>query len=82
MWNDDWRRELELNNYDCFIRLCECRNRKADIVIIASLMHEYNEDKTAEECLDRTFEWLCCWNMQDELLVTPTEYENILKKIK
>lgn len=81
-WNDDWRKELESENDSCFTRLCECRNNKSDIIIIANLMHEYNENKTAEECLDRTFEWLCSWNNQWELEPTHEGYKIILSKIK
>ena len=42
-WNDDWRIELVETDYDCYERLCECRNTKADIYKIARIMHKYNQ---------------------------------------
>lgn len=82
-WNDDWRMELERDYYDCFERLCECRNNKSDVVIMAKLMYKYNKDKTAEECLDRMIEWVCGWNNQFELsdVEEPQKYERMLKKV-
>lgn len=65
-WNDDWRQELEMKNEPCFTRLCECRNTYNDIKIISKYMHKYNEDKTKEECVDRTLEWISSWNNQYE----------------
>ena len=53
-WNNDWRSELEIKNPECYERLCECRNTKHDILIIAKLMYRYNQDRTKEDCLDRT----------------------------
>lgn len=67
-WNDDWRDKLKKLDYDCYERLCECRNNKNDIVKIASLMHCYNENKTNGDCLYRTLEWLGEWNGQHELI--------------
>ena len=62
-WNDyEWREKLKKLDYDCFERLCECRNNKNDIIKIASLMHCYNENKTSGECLDRTLEWIGDWD--------------------
>lgn len=67
-WNDyEWREKLKKLDYDCFERLCECRNNKNDIIKIASLMHCYNENRTSGECLDRTLEWIGDWNGQYQL---------------
>ena len=82
MWNDDWRTELEENNYGCYIRLCECRSLKADIICITKIMHKYNPSKDINDCLDRTIEWICDWNGQYYLAddLTMDEYENMIKK--
>lgn len=77
-WNDDWRDELRLTNENCYIRLCECRNTKNDIVIIAELMYKYNKHKGQKEALDRTLAWLTDWNDQFELDLTDSEYNDIL----
>lgn len=81
MWNDDWRMKLELENESCFNRLCDCRNTKNDILIMSKLVVEYNPNKTAEECLDRICEWVCCWNGQFEIGLSETEYKNYLLKL-
>lgn len=81
-WCDDWRNKLEKLDDACHTRLCECRNNRNDIVKIASLMHCYNEERTKEECLERTLEWLGDWNGQFELTdLTVTEYTKILNRI-
>lgn len=56
-WNDDWRIELEETDYDCYERLCECRNTKADIYRIARIMYKYNQTTSVED-LVRRLEWL------------------------
>lgn len=82
MWNDSWREELERDYYDAFIRLCECRNRKADIPLMSMLMYSYNyKNHSAEECLDRMIEWVVGWNNQDELEISCEDYEKMLKKV-
>ena len=80
-WNDDWRNELRLTNENCYERLCECNNKKFDIVIIARMMYKYNKDKDVSECLDRTLEWLTDWNSQIELYPTDEEYKKFLSKM-
>ena len=80
-WNNDWRSELEIKNPECYERLCECRNTKHDILIIAKLMYRYNQDRTKYDCLDRTIEWLTDWNSQFELCLSETEYQEILSKM-
>lgn len=83
LWDDSWRQKAETDFTDCFYRLCDCCNVKADIVVIASLMHEYNDHMSAEECFDRTLEWIGDWNGQYNLTdLTPNEYEAMLKKVK
>ena len=41
-WDDDWRYELEKTDYDCYIRLCECRNTRKDVIKMAKLVKKYN----------------------------------------
>ena len=80
-WNDDWRSELEIKNSECYERLCECRNTKNDILIIAKLMYRYNQDRTKEDCLDRTIEWITDWNNQIEIYPNEEDYQKILLKM-
>lgn len=67
IWNDEWTKELENINYDCYIRLCDCRNKFNDVIIMFELMCKYNPNKSREECLDRITTWVCDWNSQPEL---------------
>ena len=80
-WNDDWRSELEIKNPECYERLCECRNTKNDILIISRLMYKYNQDRTKEDCLDRTIEWITDWNNQIEIYPNEEDYQKILLKM-
>jgi hypothetical protein len=80
-WNNDWRSELEIKNPECYERLCECRNTKHDILIIAKLMYRYNQDRTKEDCLDRTIEWITDWNNQIEIYPNEEDYQKILLKM-
>ena len=80
-WNNDWRSELETKNPECYERLCECRNTKHDILIIAKLMYRYNQDRTKEDCLDRTIEWITDWNNQIEIYPNEEDYQKILLKM-
>ena len=81
-WNDDWRNELKIKNEGCYIRLCECRNTKNDLVIMSRLMHKYNSDKTKEDCFVRMLEWVGDWNGQFKLVdLTKSEYETLLERI-
>ena len=82
-WNDDWRIELVETDYDCYERLCECRNTKADIYKIARIMYKYNQTMSVEDCLDRTLEWLGDWNNQYDLVdISLSEYENLVNRLK
>lgn len=81
MWNNDWRNELRDRDEACYMRLCDCRNRKADILTIATFMSRYNPNKSAKECLDMAIEWLTDWNDQIEIYPNKTEYETFLEKL-
>lgn len=84
-WDDSWREELKRTNECCYERLCECRNTKADIKRIAKIMYQYNyEYASAEECLDRTLEWIGIWNSQYDLVdsIVSSEYYKILWEIE
>ena len=64
-WDDNWRSELKETNNSCYIRLCECRNTRYDIIIMSKLVYKYNKNlHTAEECLIRILEWVGDWNNQ------------------
>lgn len=82
IWNDDWREELKLDMYNIWERLAECRNTKDDILVISKLMFKYNKNKSKEQCLDRTLEWITDWNSQWNLYPDmPGEYNKILNKM-
>lgn len=70
VWNDEWTKELKNINYDCYIRLSDCRNKFNDIIIMFELMCKYNPNKSRKECLDRITAWVCDWNSQPELFDT------------
>ena len=59
----------------------ECMNTKNDILIIAKLMYKYNQNRTKEDCLDRTIEWLTDWNSQIEIYPNEEDYQKILLKM-
>ena len=81
-WNDDWRIELEATNEECYIRLCECRNNKKDILIISKLMYKYNKQYEKEDSFIRTLEWIGDWNNQYNITdLTTDEYFEMLGKI-
>lgn len=65
--NNDWRTELENINYDCYIRLCECRNTRKDIIDMAKLVKKYNPTVDSKECLIYMLEWVGDWNNQYEV---------------
>ena len=82
-WNNDWRDELEKTNEGCYIRLCECRNTKNDIIIMAKLVKKYNPNMTAEDCLIYMLEWVGDWNGQFEVTDwTDEEFKKALDKVK
>ena len=66
-WDNDWRDELKKTNEGCYIRLCECRNTRNDIIIMAKLVKKYNPTMTAEDCLIYMLEWVGDWNGQFEV---------------
>lgn len=80
-WDDSWREQMKQFDEDCFVRLCECRNRKADILKIAQYMKEANPSRESEECLERAFEWVTDWNNQYDIDLTVDEYKRYLSKI-
>ena len=86
-WNDDWRKELEKTKPECYIRLCECRNTKADVILMAKLMYKYNSYNTdPEDCFIRMIEWVGDWNNQfnimDYFYASEENYQKALDKIK
>ena len=58
VWNDNWRSELESKDYLCYIRLCECRNTRPDMIKMAKLMYKFNSWAEPEDCLIRMMEWM------------------------
>ena len=82
VWNDNWRSELESNDYLCYIRLCECRNTRPDMIKMAKMMYKYNRWADPEDCLIRMMEWVDMngqWMIAD---LTQTEYNEAIEKIK
>ena len=81
-WNDDWREELKKIDYECYIRLCECRNTRKDIITMAKLVKKYNSSRPAEECLIHITEWVGDWNGQYMVTdFTRNEYNDAIAKI-
>ena len=81
-WNDNWRSELESKDYLCYIRLCECRNTRTDMIKMAKLMYRFNRWADPEDCLIRMMEWMDMnsqWELAD---LTQTEFNEAVEKIK
>lgn len=74
--NNEWRTELENTDYDCYIRLCECRNTRNDIINMAKLVRKYNPTVDPENCLVYMLEWVGDWNNQYEVADFPIELYN------
>ena len=77
-WNDNWRSELESNDYRCYIRLCECRNTRPDMIKMAKLMYKYNQWATPEDCLIRMMEWV---SMNSQFYLTDLSQEEFEKAL-
>ena len=82
VWNDNWRSELESKDYLCYIRLCECRNTRNDMIKMAKLMYGFNRWADPEDCLIRMMEWMDMnsqWELAD---LTEDEFKKALDIIK
>ena len=73
----DWKKELP---YDMYIRLCECRNKKSDIVPMTKVIKKVS-GWDSEQSLDYMLKWVTDWNNQIELYPNDVEYEKMVKKI-
>ena len=82
VWNDNWRSELESNDYRCYIRLSECRNTQHDMIKMAKLMFKYNRWANPEDCLIRMMEWVSANNQFYLTDLTQKEFENAIDIIK
>ena len=81
--NNDWRDELEKTNEGCYMRLCECRNTRNDIVIMSRLVKKYNPSMPVKECFIYMLEWVGDWNGQYNVTdLTKEEYKEMLDKIE
>lgn len=82
-WNNDWREELKKINNDCYYRLCECRNTRKDVILMAKLVKEYNPTQPSEECLIYMMEWVGDWNGQYMVTdFTIDEYKDAIAEIE
>ena len=82
VWVDNWRSELESNDYLCYIRLCECRNTRHDMIKMAKMMYKFNSWADPVDCLIRMMEWLDM-NSQWEVADLPQkEFNEALDFIK
>ena len=81
-WNDNWRSELESNDYRCYIRLCECRNTRHDMIKMAKLMFKYNRWAEPEDCLVRMMEWVSSNNQFYLTDLSQKEFEEALDIIR
>ena len=82
VWNDNWRSELESTDYLCYIRLCECRNSRKDMIKMARLMFKYNPWSTADDCLIRMMEWVSANNQFYLTDLTQEEFKKALDIIR
>lgn len=82
-WNNDWRDELEKTDYDCYIRLCDCRNIRKDVIKMAKLVKKYNPTRPAEECLIYMMEWVGDLNGQYMVTdFTTEEYKDAIREVE
>lgn len=82
-WNNDWRNELEKTDYDCYIRLCDCRNIRKDVIKMAKLVKKYNPAQSAEECLIYMMEWVGDLNGQYMVTdFTTEEYKDAIREVE
>lgn len=82
-WNNDWRDELEKTDYNCYMRLCECRNTRNDVIKMAKLVKKYNPTQPAEECLIYIIEWVGDWNGQYMVTdFTTKEYKDAIRQVE
>lgn len=82
-WNNDWREKLKKVDNDCYYRLCECRNTRKDVILMAKLVKEYNPNQPSEECLIYMMEWVGDWNGQYMVTdFTKEEYKNAIAEIE
>ena len=82
VWNDNWRSELESRDYLCYIRLCERRNTRHDMIKMAKMMFKYNRWADPEDCLIRMMEWMDMnsqWQLAD---LTQAEFLDAIEEIK
>ncbi len=80
--NNDWRDELKEKNYDCYLRLCECRNTVNDVILMARYVHKYNPTVDIRDCFNYMIEWCCDWNSQFKLFDKIDEhYDEYLQRI-
>lgn len=49
-------------DYETYIRLCECRSVKRDIIPLTKTLMFYNPKETKEDCLDYMLKWVLDWN--------------------
>ena len=78
-FSDNWRDDLKRENYEAWVRLCECHNTRTDLKNIAKRCWKENRTKhTKEECLDHIIEWICGDNNQVSLIPDDDEYKKIL----
>lgn len=75
----NWEKHLP---EDIYIRLCECRNKRSDLVPLAKVIKLYNPDATNEDCFILALEWVGDWNGQFTVTdLTEEEYDRMLKKV-
>ena len=59
----DWENEL---SQEIYYRLCDCDNKKSDIVPMAKVIKKVM-NMNSKEALDYMLEWVCGWNRQISL---------------
>jgi hypothetical protein len=77
-WNNDWRKKIDS---DIYLRLCECRNTKHDMLVMAKACQRENPTVAPIDCVIYIMEWVTDWNNQYELELTVEEFDDYVKEV-
>ena len=81
-WNDNWREKVKAENPIVYERFGDCETKPMDIIIMANAIHEYNKERTTEECLDYIIEWIGNNNCFTTIGKVLGNYNWYLKRVK
>ena len=81
-WNNSWREKVKTERPVVYERFDDCETTPMDVIVMANAIHEYNKEKTIEECLDYIIEWIgnnSCFATVNKVLGS---YNWYLKRVK